>query len=532
MGLMFSLQGQLHKNIARAFLGLILLFSLSEIRFALGEKDRTLGEQLAETLTFVKQGRLKEADALISSLLSRHPRDGAIYEVLGRVRDAEKRYEEAEIAYKKAIEIEPQSLAPYVSLGVSYLRRGEPKRAAHQFHVALRKDPHNLIAITDLGSVDLDLKNYAEAAKCYQLAKGLAPGDPTILLGLATAYFGEDKQVAAIRIASILSGLPRADPPLHFSVGLLLAQHGVYQQASTEFEKVAAAGVNSPELFLNLGLAYSKQKRYDEAKTNYFKAIELDPSNPVPYLRVGADYLAENRGPLALVWLMRAVKMSPTQPEALYLLGTALIKEKYFETAQTYLEKYVELKPEDPKGWLTLGDAYLNFEEFEKALASYQKALVLVPQLPGAHYLVGLAEFILQRVPEAKTQMLETIALDPSYGEAHLRLGEIAYRENNYNEAIRQLHAVLTNHPFDSEANDDLAEVYLRLGRYAEAVRLLADMELRYPDDVKVHNLLAQLYFKRGDFRNAEREESLLGAIKHTKEFERQFIRHSSIYVE
>ena len=532
MRLMFSSHGQLHKNIARAFLGLILLFSSSSRRFALAAKDRKRGEQLAETLTFVTQGRFKEADALISSLLSRHHRDGAIYEVLGRVRDAEKRYDEAEIAYKKAMEIEPQSPAPHVSLGVSYLRRDEPERAVQQFHVALAKDPKNLTAVTDLGSVELDLKNYTEAAKCYQLAKGLAPGDPTILLGLATAYFGEDKQVAAIRIASILSRLPRAGPPLHFSVGLLLAQHGVYQQASTEFEKVVAAGVNSPELFLNLGLAYSKLERYDEAKTNYFKAIELDPSDPVPYLRLGTDYLAENRVPLALVWLMRTVKMSPDQPEALYLLGTALVKEKYFETAQTYLEKYVELKPEDPKGWLTLGDAYLNFEEFEKALASYQKALVLVPQLPGAHYLVGLAEFILQRLPEAKTQMLETITLDPSYGEAHLRLGEIAYRENRYDEAIKQLRLVLSNHPLDSEANDDLAEVYLRIGRYTEAVRLLAGVELRYPDDVKVHNLLAQLYFKRGDFRNAKREESLLGAIKQTQEFDRQFTQHSSIYVQ
>jgi tetratricopeptide (TPR) repeat protein len=487
-------------------------------------------DKLVEIRRLMDSGDWKRADELATAVVSQHGTSYEAYEALGRVKDAERRYDDAEAAYRRAAQLAPNAASPHVSLGVSLVQRGQTALALTEFQEALAKDPRNLAALSNSGSLELAANHFAEAEKHYQRAQQIAPDDPVIVLGLTTAAFGAGDRELAQKTASLLA---RADSPsIHFSLGLLLAKNGLYAEATEQFEIVAQRGASSPELFLNLGLAYSEQQKYDAAKANYFRAINLNPANPLPYTRVGSDYLAQKKGGLALVWLFRAAKLGQGQPDTLYLLGRALLDEEYFQTAHTYLARYVRLRSNDPKGWLLLGDAFLNDEQPENALESYQKALKLVPQLASAHYLVGNAEYLAKRIPEAKQELLSALRIDPSHAEAQLRLGEIAYRENDADAAASRFRAVLSAHPEDAEARYDLAKVCVRQEQYGEARDLLERVVAQHPDDIRFHYLLSQVYKRLNENDKSEREWTLYRTIKSEQDFQHRFIRHSHLYVE
>jgi tetratricopeptide (TPR) repeat protein len=486
--------------------------------------------RLAEVRRLLEAGDWKRADELATSLASQSNASYEVYELLGRARDAQRRYEDADAAYRRAIQLAPNAASPHVSLGVSYVQRGQAERALEQFQQALARDPRNLVALSNAGSLELAAKHFAEAETYYQSAQQIAPSDPLVLLGLATAALGAGHREPARNTASLLAAT--ANPAVHFSLGLLYAKNALYAEAAGEFEAVVRKGVRSPELFLNLGRVYSEQKKYDAAKISYFKAIDLNPDDAAPYVRVGADYLAQQKSTLALVWLFRALRLDRGQPETLYLLGHALMDGEYFDTAHRYLDQYVRLRPGDPKGWLLLGDAFLKDEQLENALQSYQKASALVPELAAAHYLVGNAAYLTKRTPEAKRELLRALTIDPSHAEAQLRLGEIAYRENKNDEAAARFQAVLSAHPDDVEAAYDLAKVRVRQEQFVPARGLLEKIVARRRDDIRFHYLLGQVYRELNVGDLSARESALYRTIKAEQEYEHRFIRHSHAYVE
>jgi tetratricopeptide (TPR) repeat protein len=496
------------------------------------QQEPDLAALISQAQQMLAQGRVTDAEQVVQKVTAEDPHLSMGFELLGRVYEAQHRYTEAQEAYRKAIELEPRRASLHNSLGVDLLNQGHVEGAVREFKAALEVDPSNQAATANLATISLQQKNYSQAIKYYELARSLRPDDPETLLGLTAAYFSAGDSPKALATAEGLSGLSAAVAPIHFSLGLLLAENHAYRQAVGEFERAAKEGPPAPELLLNLGQARSHLGEFGEAKANYFKAIELNPEDATPYVRIGADYLVQNQGPHAIAWLMRAARMDPQRPETPYLLGTALVNEQYYETAQVYLGKYTVLRAEDAKGWLLLGDAYLKDEQLEKALDSYQKALALVPGLASAHYLVGYTYYGLKDLASAKKYLLETLRLDPVYFEAHLRLAEINYRENQDGEAINHLQFILASRPQSAEANYDLAKVYIRQRRYDDAGRILTQLVQQFPQEPRYHYLLAQLYRETSKTEQAEGELKAYKVTDEMQSVQHRYIRHSFIYVE
>jgi tetratricopeptide (TPR) repeat protein len=460
-------------------------------------------DSLRAIQSLIQAGQVQRADELATELVRSHPESYAAYEALGRVRDQEQRYQDAEAAYKHAMDLGATEASPHVSLGVSFARRGLSQAALEQFQEGLAKDPKNLTALLNAASLELQSGRFTEAEEYYRRGVQLAPSEPVALLGLATSAYAAGHENLANQTVQTLSAMN--NPEINSSLA---------------------------ELFLNLGVASSAQHKYDAAKEKYFHAIDLNPGDPAPYVRIGSDYLAQGKNNFALAWLYRATRLDHGAPDTLYLLGQALLKEEYFQTAHDYLSKYVQAKPADHKGWLLLGDAYLNDERNEEALASYRKALTLVPQLATAHYLVGNAEYLLRREPEARQELMAALRLDPSHPEAQLRLGEIEYRDNQDDSAGARFRALLAAHPADTEAAYDLAKICMRHDQNPEARELLMKAVAQSPDDVRFHYLLSQVCRRLHQDELSSEEAATYARLKAEQDYQHRYIRHSHVYVE
>ena len=92
----------------------------------------------------------------------------------------------------------------------------------------------------NLATVYLPKKQYRRALSYLDTAEIRQSQDPVLLLVLTEAYYGAAQAQPARETAVRLARLPGVDPKVHFSLGLVLAEHGEYQLAAGQFEAIPA----------------------------------------------------------------------------------------------------------------------------------------------------------------------------------------------------------------------------------------------------------------------------------------------------
>lgn len=94
------------------------------------------------------------------------------------------RYDEAIGLYREALRSLPSDARIHRNLGSALRRQGHWEEAAEHYAAAQALDPRNGGAAHRLGDVDLHLRRYEAAARSFELATVLEPGDPSGWEGL------------------------------------------------------------------------------------------------------------------------------------------------------------------------------------------------------------------------------------------------------------------------------------------------------------------------------------------------------------
>ena len=165
------------------------------------------------------------------------------------------RYEEAEAAYRKAIELDAESTWPWNNLGnllQNHLNRYEEAEGA--FRKAIELDPGNAWAWNGLGNLLLDhLKRYGEAEVAFRKATELDPTDPYPRANLARimAVQGKsDEATTLYRQTLALAEAKRAEDGGGGCEELLLQSHlwlGNRGDASQFLERLASRAAEGDE---------------------------------------------------------------------------------------------------------------------------------------------------------------------------------------------------------------------------------------------------------------------------------------------
>lgn len=92
-------------------------------------------------------------------LTLRNASPGLFLEALGSTLDARRKYDLAEVFYRKAIELMPQLAGPQTSLGMLYMRTGRIKQAEEILQAAFKADPFH-VRVSNMRKVISVLKSY------------------------------------------------------------------------------------------------------------------------------------------------------------------------------------------------------------------------------------------------------------------------------------------------------------------------------------------------------------------------------------
>ena len=110
---------------------------------------------------------------------------------------AEKRYEDAIVAYEGLLKSEPKSAVYLNMIGIAYLDMSDFNQAKKYFTRASKADKKYSSAVNNLGMVWYQQKNYRKAIREYQRAIAIAPGQAGTYANLGYAYYKMKKYVEA-----------------------------------------------------------------------------------------------------------------------------------------------------------------------------------------------------------------------------------------------------------------------------------------------------------------------------------------------
>ena len=90
---------------------------------------------------YIKMGRVSQAQTIAEHVAREQPDNGPIFEALGFTAVVQKRYDAAEQAFQRAVQIRPRSHVAHYNLARVYLELGDRKHAAEEASIAAELYP-------------------------------------------------------------------------------------------------------------------------------------------------------------------------------------------------------------------------------------------------------------------------------------------------------------------------------------------------------------------------------------------------------
>lgn len=296
---------------------------------------------------------------------------------------------QAEIAFKNAIEINPDDSRAYHYLAMSLVAQGRYQKAKSAYRKSLEINSKSARTWSGLGRVFIAQERYDEAEEAFQRGIQLDADYSDIWLGL----------------------------------GVSLAGQNLHIKAEEAFNKSIALDPSNFLAWHNLGFSLAYQFRFQEAKTAYLNAQSLAPEFALVYLNLCKLYINTKNFEECVSELLRGLKLSNSHGFAFEILAEywqmilpAAAKiaanasgASYFRTVLT--EVLLERAAAGEQA--TVRDALLALDETGQAI--FEPLLLALRALDD--------RAILQRIAREKRDLvqdvMQRIAAEPIEAESH-----------------------------------------------------------------------------------------------------------------
>jgi len=352
----------------------------------------------------------QEAISLAPDFLHAHLSVASLYELLGKMDEAEKVYrhilsksnmehEEAGLrlsyllaerrSFGEAMETlnhlsdeYPRNPDIWLKISLLWAQQKEYKKALEQINKVMAISPPSRDLKTYLASLYEGDGQYDEAIKSYQEVMQKEGDSYEMHLRIGEIYFYRLKKIEESLVVG--ERARKINPKKHEAylfTGLVLYEVGRFEEAIVPFQKGIEVAPNQADLHFHLGATYDKLARFDALVHEMEKAIEIDGKHAMALNYLGYTYV--ERGihlNEAVSLISRALALKPDDGYVIDSLGWAYYKQGKMKEALATLEKAVGLVPDDPVILEHLGEIYLKENQRDQSKKAWAHSLVLDPK--------------------------------------------------------------------------------------------------------------------------------------------------------
>jgi superkiller protein 3 len=302
----------------------------------------------------------------------------------------QRNYVKAEGAYLRAQSLKTGDSRAVYGLGNLFADQQRWEEAERAYRTAIQMDP--------------------ESPESY-VALSYVLTQPIPVVNLADRY--EEAEKIARRAIQLNSGNALA----HDQLGVALELRGsIGDETENSYRKAIQLEGAFALAYAHLGRLLRKKGRIDESSSAYRNAIQL--ASDVPTMILVADVMqSQQRFQESEQLLRKALAQDPKNPTALILLGRALTTSKNFDEAEKVLKKSAEVSPQSFVSHTLLGSLYARQNKFESAEKALGQALRVVSanemrRLAQEYEAVGDGYFRTGKSRDAARVYRQAMALD------------------------------------------------------------------------------------------------------------------------
>jgi tetratricopeptide (TPR) repeat protein len=429
--------------------------------------------------------------------------------------------EEAERAYRRALDVDARLASAWTGLGMLYLEQGQPQQAARMLARAVECDPklpeahyHYAFALSASGdypgalretSRALELNPYITTPR-FRLMVDLQFEDVSVPAPdldspsrVETGSTIESFDFDAQELDAALGGVPDTvpveriapspvEPSSTASIEWLAAartnlEGGQFAQAISALQRATAAGGNRVEVQLLQGEIHGASGAVGEAVERFEGVLaELDAlADPDA---VGLDGIDVRRRALAgltraqldLERPVRAIDaaerwlaLAPGSIDAITALADALEESGQPRRATSILESALADRPDHPELLTRLGMTHVSAGELEQAEQVLRRAIELRGDAPAARAALGRLLGMTGRPDAAVREYHAALDSIPSFAAAALGLSDLLTEYRRTAEAVAVLAGFLEVDPYHFGALVRLGDLLWESGRQKEA---------------------------------------------------------------
>jgi putative PEP-CTERM system TPR-repeat lipoprotein len=433
----------------------------------------------------------------------------------------QKKYPEAIVEYRNAVNIDPNFGAARRQLAEAYDLSGDAANAYREYVRAADLLPDDLEVQIKTGLFLLVGGRFDDAKARAQkaLAKDPKSVDGLILMGMATAGL-KDKSGAIDQIEQAL----QIDPS-RASTYLGLAQvqlaGGDRTRAEAALKSAVSVDPKSIDAALVLANFYLSTGRTAEAAHWFQTAVAINPKDSKANRALGSYFMASGRAREAEAPLKVAAESGDAAP-------SLVLADYYYQMGRTAEAKtLVESLRNDPKVFAEtrIRLAILAYSEKRPADAYRLIDDILAREPKQAVALVLKGRFLLtdHRTDDAVPPLEAGASAAPQFAGAQYWLGTAYRLQNKLDEAAACFGRALELRPGDPGSLAQLSDVKLRQGKKDAALSLARDAVASSPGYLQGHVALVKALLATGDRRAYEAEGALI-AKQFPKELDAQVI--------
>src|SRR5260370_12903594 len=301
---------------------------------------------------------------------------------LGSLYQAQKRWDDAEKAFRRATATAPKSPAPRAALAGMYVLEGQGALAEKVLQEAksdLREDP---TASRMLGDYYLSLGDSAKALAEFASILKDHPSDLRIRESyIQLLILSHQIDEAAKLTAEILKKSPQDVEGLILN-GQILLHKGNYQDALQTLQLAVKSDRASPLGHHQLGMAFLALGNMNQAESQWREAVELRPTLTDAWIALGTT-AAQRRDRTNLESIgMQLRKISPQSPGGYLFHATARFNQGDPVNAAADLNQIVKRSPENPLRHAQLGQLRAAQNRWNEPERFYHDALTRAPDHP------------------------------------------------------------------------------------------------------------------------------------------------------
>jgi protein O-GlcNAc transferase len=266
----------------------------------------------------------------------------------------------AEALYLQILAIQSDHFDALHLLGVIRIHQGRDFDALELIGTALKKQPNDALALSNMGMVLSAFGRTEEALDSYNKAIAVQPDFPEALNNRGLIFFNRKEFNKALKNFDKALAVRPNQPDALFNRGNTLLEMRRFEEAIATYRKALGANPSSAPILNNLGNALFELNRFDEALAAFDKALALQGDYADALNNRGRIYFRLKRYDESLADFGRALAIAPKHIEALNNRGNTLRDLRRYAEAIGDFEQALALAPQHPYAFGGLADAALK----------------------------------------------------------------------------------------------------------------------------------------------------------------------------